>query len=58
MKIIKEVWDDVHKEFIKIKISELEAVAILSHYYNNAKELVKIPCYYRLPYGGIEVKKK
>ena len=55
MKIVKEVWSDEKREFVKTEISEREAVEILSCFYNNASDMVKIPNYYRLPYGGIEV---
>ena len=55
MKIVKEVRSDEKREFVKTEISEREAVEILSCFYNNASEMVKIPNYYRLPYGGIEV---
>lgn len=55
MKIIKEEWSDEKRGFIQTEISKKIAVDILSRYYTNANELVKVQCYYRLPYGGIDV---
>lgn len=56
MKIIKEEWNDEKREFIQTEISEKIAVDNLSRYYTNANELVKVLCFYRLPYGRIDVR--
>lgn len=55
MKIIKEKWSDEKSGFIQAEISEKIEVNILSRY-ANANELVKVQCYYRLPYGGIDAR--
>lgn len=54
MKYYKESLNDLN-EFVSEEISKEQAIEELSYHYKNAEECVELPCYYRTPFGGINV---
>jgi hypothetical protein len=55
MKYYIDTYNDTLGEWERLEITEIEALDEIGKYYTNANELIKIPCYYRTLWGGVEV---
>lgn len=57
MKYYHEFWGEENGKGIwkREEVTKEIAIMLLDHYYFNPCKLVNIPCYYRLPFGGVEV---
>lgn len=51
----EHLTDDNKPEWVREEISKETAILLLDHCYNHPCKIINVPCYYRLPWGGVEV---
>lgn len=54
MKYFYEHYND-DNEMVNEEVSKTRAEELLSSGYNNIQDIINMPCYYRLMFGGVEI---
>lgn len=54
-KYFVEYYDLERAEWVRNEVTKEKAIFEIGKYYNNAEQCAEMPCYYRTPFGGVEV---